>query len=246
MTSVKKLAASQKDAFLEAHTFFSNPTHDKHFNDMVQSLASLQSWLEYFIVPTSFGSDVRNFFVEAVNDSIIAYSQARVGTWRPALQCLRSTLENALVFLYYKDHPVELQLWTQQQHRMGFAELCTYLKAHPLLLKFDHQSETGIVVLGEIYSELSRAVHGSVTFMRMTAKAPKEELPSMHIHSPAELSRFTGLVKTLVEYLNILFVAMFRESLTGTSLPLLRSAIAGAIADKRRKNVKKVFGVTLH
>lgn len=91
---------------------------------------------------------------------------------------MRSTLENTLYFLYYKDHPVELQLWQQQRHRLGFTDLIAYFKGHPLLAEFNHQSETGIVALEDAYASLSKAVHGSVSYFRMVSKAPLQELPS--------------------------------------------------------------------
>lgn len=246
MSYFQSLSASQKAAYLKAHSFFSDPAFEKTYEDLMKSVASLQSWLEYYVNTNRFDAKVSAFFTEAVNDAILAYSFARVGTWRPALQNLRSTLENSLCFLYYKDHPVELMLWARQKHRVGFSDLSQYFKAHPLLCDYSHQSETGIDTLDKCYSGLSKAVHGSVDYFRMVKNSPLERLPSIHVKDAIELSRFKTTLKTLVEALNQLLVAMFRESLQGASLPSLRQGIAGAVSASKRARIKKSFNVMLH
>ena len=54
-----------------------------------------------------------------------------MGSWRAALQSLRSTIDNVLFCLFYKDHPVELRLWGQGKDKRSFSELFGYLKKHP-------------------------------------------------------------------------------------------------------------------
>lgn len=240
------LSDSQRHAYLDAHAFFSDSGSEKSFTGIISSIASLQSWLEYF-VSARFNASVSAFFTEAVNDAILSYSFARVGTWRPALQSLRSTLENCLFFLYYKDHSVELALWSRQKHRIGFTELCHYLRAHPDLSDRNHQSETGIEHLEKAYSQLSQAVHGSVDHFRMVVKtSSSHELPAIHVKSPVELSRYRTMLRQLVEALNQLLVAVFREHLQGAALPALRQAIAAAVSAKKKALAKNVYNVVLH
>jgi hypothetical protein len=231
---------------LEAHSFFSDKAYVQSYLDLITCVASLQSWLEYYVRTNRFDAAVSAFFAEAVNDAILAYSFARVGTWRPALQSLRSTLENSLYFLYYKDHPVELLLWSKQNHRMGFTELSHYLKSHPLLSGYNHQTEIGIGTLDRCYADLSKAVHGSVDHFRMVVKTPFEELPSIHALNAIELARFRKTLRRLVEALNQLFVAMFREALQGAALPSLRNSVAACLSAKKRTTMKQSFNVMLH
>jgi hypothetical protein len=245
MSYLQTLSQSQKQAYEEAHRFFGDQTHEKTYEELISAVSSLNCWLEYYVRTNRFAEEVSDFFAEAVNDAILAYSFARVGTWRPALQSLRSTLENTLHFLYYKDHPVELQLWQQQRHRLGFTELISYFKGHPLLAGFNHQSETGIVQLEDAYASLSKAVHGSVSYFRMVSKAPLQELPSIHVADPVELLRFRSTLRDMVEAMNQLLVAIFRESLRGAALPALRHGIAATVSASRRAAIKKSFSVSL-
>ena len=244
MTYFQDLSKAQRDSFLAAHDYFSDAAHEPVYEQLIELVASLQGWLEYYVKTDRFPENVGNFFAEAVNDAILAYYFARVGTWRPAYQSLRSTLENSLYFLYYKDHPVELKLWEAQQHRMGFTALHGYLKGHPDLAVFNLQI-TGLEAIDASYASLSRAVHGSVEYFRMVSKAPNQELPSIHVHSPIELSHFKTALRKLVEAINQLFVAVFRADLQGTSLPLLRQGVANTIGPKRRTLIKTLFKVTL-
>jgi hypothetical protein len=190
MSYFHDLSKAQKEAYEDAHAFFGDKAHEKTYEVLIGAVSSLNCWLEYYVRTNRFSEEVSDFFAEAVNDAILAYSFARVGTWRPSLQSLRSTLENTLFFLYYKDHPVELQLWQQQKHRIGFTDLVAYFKGHPLLAGFNHQTDTGIVRLEDAYSSLSKAVHGSVSYFRMVNMAPLQELPSTHVTDVVELSRF--------------------------------------------------------
>lgn len=246
MSYFEELSAAQKDAFLDAHAFFSDTASERIFAKIIPSISSLQSWLEYYVLTDRFGQLVSDFFSEAVNDAILSYSFARVGTWRPALQSLRSTIENVLFFLYYKDHPIELALWHKQKHRIGFTHLCQYLRAHPFLSERDHQSETGIDDVEKAYARLSQAVHGSVEHFRMVKKSGTGKLPSVHVKSVPELSRYRSMTKEVIGALNLLLVATFSQDLQGTSLPTLRSGIGGALSAHAKNTCKGVFKVVLH
>jgi hypothetical protein len=245
MSLFSDFSNTQISAFTEAHGFFSDSASEKQFNSIFSSIASLQAWLEYFVDTNRFSEKTQMFFFEAVNDAILSCYFARVGTWRPAIQSLRSTLENCLQFLYYKDHLVELKLWENQKHKIGFQRLEEYLKQHPILAGHDHQSETGLVQIEQSYSLLSKAVHGSVDGFRMVSKSPGKQLPSIHVNSMVELSRYRTLVRSLFEALNQLLVAIFNEELQGTALPSLRQAIAHATSAGTRRTVKKAFKVVL-
>src|SRR5437867_1900885 len=95
-------------------------------------VASLNAWREA-LLSGLISSGSLAFFLEAQNDAVISHVLASLGSWRSALKSLRSCIENVCSCLYYKDHPVELELWTAGNHRMDFINLIKYLWRHPEL-----------------------------------------------------------------------------------------------------------------
>src|SRR5580700_8104765 len=72
-------------------------------------LVSLQAWRAHVETRISEGSLA--FFLEAQNDALTSHVFGRLGSWRSALKALRGCIDNVLFCVYYKDHPVELELW---------------------------------------------------------------------------------------------------------------------------------------
>ena len=85
-------------------------------------LCSMQAWRSE-LLDSAVDTEALAFFIEAQNDGVVSHVQARQGCWRPALQALRSMIENSYQMLYYKDHPIELMLWHQSKHRLNRKEL---------------------------------------------------------------------------------------------------------------------------
>jgi hypothetical protein len=131
----------------------------KNYLSSYTRLTSLNSWREE-LVSQVVSPDSLAFFLEAQNDALISHVFASMGSWRSALKSLRGCIENTLHCLYFKDHPVELQLWSVGRFRLAFSELCDYFLHHP---QFDavppHLS--GLDLVRKEYGVLSRAVHGS-------------------------------------------------------------------------------------
>src|SRR5262249_46734910 len=89
----------------------------KKYLDSYRRIVTLNAWrtelLEKTISPESLA-----FFLESQNDALTSHVFSRFGSWRSALKSLRSCIENVLFCLFYKDHPIELQLWHKGRHRL--------------------------------------------------------------------------------------------------------------------------------
>jgi hypothetical protein len=214
--------------------------HDDVFRSSYRRLTSLQAWRSS-LLQGHLPGDSLAFFLEAQNDALVSHTLAQVGSWRSALQALRSCLENVVVCLYYKDHPVELQLWHKGRHRLGFAAALEYFQAHPILDKLP-QSLTGIDALSKEYAVLSRAVHASATSFRMTADATGTLLWSS---ASASVGAWATREIHAVSSVNMLLVALYRTELEGARLPGLRQAISLAIPSSRHGALRSTLKVAL-
>lgn len=202
-------------------------------------IGSLNGWREYILV-TVVPAGALAFFLEAQNDALVSHVFACFGSWRSALKALRSCIENVAFCLFYKDHPVELELWHRGQHRMEFATLWDYFSRHPQIASIDRAS-SGLDILRKEYSVLSRAVHGSGTF-RMTAG---QDSTALWTSAKPNLGAWITRESTTLAGVNLLLLAMFREQLQGTRLPVLRALISLAVPTSRYATVKRSLDVSL-
>jgi hypothetical protein len=143
--------------------------------------------------------------------------------------------------LFFKDHPVELELWLLGKYKPSFNETKEYISRHPRFLGLQ-PSETGIDSLGTEYGTLSRAVHGGASF-RMTVKGDETLLWSSE---RASLGGWASRESSAVTAANLVLLTMFRQNLQGAAMPLLRKAISLAIPAGRHAMIKKSLGVTLY
>jgi hypothetical protein len=214
-------------------------TLDPSFNDeCYRRLVAINSWrLDVF--STSLGEDVLSFFLESQNDALLSLVSASVGAWRPALQSLRACMENALFFLYFADHPVELRLWELGQYKIGVSEIIAYLEKHPDL-RDSSIAKGALQGLQKEYGTLSRAVHGHRQFQMtkgntsgvLLFKAQKSDIGAYKTRQAAVLSS-----------LNKLLIAMYHSRLEGTRVPGLRKLIAKMLPPDVLQTIKTEFGV---
>jgi hypothetical protein len=100
--------------------------HREHFLESYRRMTSLQAWRSE-LLENAISSDSLAFFLEAQNDALISHVLASFGEWRSSLKALRSCIENVMFAMYYKDHPVELQLWMDGRHHLNYSEMATLL-----------------------------------------------------------------------------------------------------------------------
>jgi hypothetical protein len=152
------------------------------------------------------------------------------------LQALRSCIENALLALYYKDHPVELRLWEQQ--RLTFSQLHSYFAAHP-----DKPAAASIAALESIaaeYATLSRAVHASAQSFRMA-----DENVRFFVADQASLGGWRTRETRTIGSVNLVLLWFFRDHLTGARLTNLRRMVAYPLSVSQRAEVRRHLRIVL-
>jgi hypothetical protein len=211
---------------------------DIYFQSYLQ-LVSLNVWRSELLA-NAVSTDSALFFLEAQNDGLVSHVLARIGAWRSALKSLRSCLENIAFGLYFKDHPVELTLWKVGKYKPGFASTVEYLERHPALDGIK-EHVVGLDLFKQEYGTLSKAVHGSAPF-QMTAGTGATSLWTGSLKS---LKQWRTRQRLVIQSINLLLIALFREQLQGAQHPQLRQAISFAISPAKFPDIKSILGVVL-
>jgi hypothetical protein len=215
-------------------------SNQPHYAESYRRLCCLQTIKNELVIP-NFSEASAAFFFEGHNDALTSHVSASLGAWRSALQALRSCLENTVCSIYYKDHPVELELWTSGKFRIGFSELEKYLTQHPRLGSLD-PAVSGLQTIGEEYATLSKAVHASAQNFRMTDAARSVLLWSDDV---PRVGMWACREQKVLEGISLLMTALYSEQLQGTKLTSLRSMLFFTIPPKKRKDVKSCLGVSI-
>jgi len=212
----------------------------KHFSASYRRLSCLNGIQHALILP-QFGNDSAAFFLEAQNDALVSHVSANVGSWRAALQSLRSCVENVLCSIFYNEHPVELELWAKGDFRIGFADLHRYMVKHPRLSSYG-SAITGLDTIKGEYELLSKAVHASAKSFRMTEGAAKVLLWSIE---EAKLGAWSTREKRVLEAICSLSACYFALQLQGNKQAGLRSVMFFAIGKARRDQLKQRVGIAI-
>jgi hypothetical protein len=202
-------------------------------------LTSLQSWRAIVLAPST-AEGALSFFLEAQNDGLVSHVMARLGSWRVALQSLRSCIENVLVCAYYMDHPVERELWEQGRHRIGFTALHEYLGRHPRLSTLS-AADNGLEILFQEYTTLSRAVHGSAASFRMTQTGNT----LLWAADSAKLGQWATREARTILGINLLMLSLFRDRMSGAAHRDLRKAVSFAVPVSRHARIRQIQRVSL-
>lgn len=203
-------------------------------------LTALQALRARIITP-KYSSGSASFFLEAQNDALISHVNATTGSWRAALQSLRSVLENALNAVYYRDHEVELMLWENGDFRISPAELRAYVARHPFISRHEPKLKIMETIEAE-YATLSKAVHGSKASFRMTAADTGISLWSS---DTAKLGMWSTRHQKVVQAVTMLFATLHAAELQGTQNSDLRSVMYFAISQSKRTAMKSALKVSI-
>jgi len=201
-------------------------------------LVSLQAW-RTFLEPR-VSSPSLAFFLEAQNDALVSHVFASLGSWRSALKSLRSCIENVAFSLYYKDHPIEFELWEAGKHKPPISDYLTYLEHHPRRVTAARVDPMPHIQAE--YSTLSKAVHASAKSFRMTNDVKTTLLWS---EAKASIGQWQTREAAVLTNLNLLLLAHFRDQLCGAAEPGLREAIGLAIAPAIFPDIKTNLKVVL-
>ena len=215
-------------------------SHNSSFRRSYRRLTSLQAWRVYIVERTG-PPECLPFFLEAQNDGIYSHVLAQMGVWRLALQSLRSCLENCCLYLFYKDHLVELEQWKSGAHRLSFRELNQYFGRHPSLVNVP-RSVNGLDQLATQIDVLSQVVHGSALDFRMTGE---NAFPNLWDTQSERLSLWETNEKRTIEAINLLLVVFFGPMIAGTQQQSLREVVGYSITPAKRATINKYFKVNL-
>lgn len=213
---------------------------NKVYKESYRRLCCLQA-LKSEIVTKFFNEKSAAFFIEAHNDALTSHVSASFGAWRLALQSLRSSIENALCALYYKDHPVELELWSKGKFRIGFTDLFAYASKHPQIDGLP-SSVCGLEIIKDEYTTLSKAVHASAVDFRMTDNASKVLLWNTET---VKANKWASREQSVVQGICLLIISHFCEQLQGTKLTQLREVLFFGVSVKQRELIKEHLHITI-
>jgi len=234
-----RFAASWKGALQSAQIQLA--PHNARFQESYRRLTTLQAWRTVLLEPVTTPESLE-FFLEAQNDALVSHTLAQLGSWRTALMSLRSCIENVVFFLYYKDHPVELELWQRGRHRLPFSSGITYLKGHPAVEGVP-KGLAGLELIEKEYSTLSRAVHASAKSFRMTTAT---STPTLWSFTPQSISGWSTRERSVIQGLNYILLCLFREALCGTRLPNLRKSISLVVPRAKHVAIRQHYKVSLY
>lgn len=179
------------------------------------------------LISHSFLPGAKRFIDEAHNDLLVSHVCASMGSWRAALQSLRSFIENVMSGFYYNDHRVELDLRSSGA-RISPRELREYFSTHPdIKLAADAYDLKNC--LDREYAELSKAVHASNNLFRMS-----DENGTIFAVAPdvAELGKWAKREHEIFAIAILIIFPYFKDKLKGAALGNLRSALQPLVSDK--------------
>ncbi len=227
-----------KDMFNNA--FDTLESNNNFYIESYKRLSSFEAWKAY-VLENKISSQSLSFYLEAQNDALLSYAFARIGSWRSALQCLRSVIENTLFFLYYKDHSVEYELWELGKHKLPISEYVKYISNHPKMCSLD-DNLSGLALLKSEHSTLSKAVHASSINFRMTNNSP---FPALMQPDVIKLNQWQSREKKVVLIINLILIAMYFDDLEGAKLRSLRKSISFAIPIRLHEQIRNQYNIQL-
>lgn len=193
------------------------------------------------LVDAYFSKEAAHFFFEAHNDALLSHVNASFGSWRPALQSLRSCMENTMAAIYYKDHPVELEKWKYGDFTIQPRDLREYISEHPKLRALSSEIDLKNQ-LNKEYATLSKAVHGSNSLFRMTSIDGKTNIAAPNA---ADLGKWSTRERSTINICTVMLVGVLSDHLDGAKLSGLRDILGIALSKDSRAALKKHLNVNV-
>ena len=209
------------------------------FQTSYRRVISLQAWRDRFF-ERCHSNAVSSLFLEAQNDALLSIVLAHLSMWRPALQSLRSCLENILNTCYYVDHPIELVLWEKAEHRMTFSELATYFSRHPHTTTLQGLPNVVSHIRFE-YKVLSKAVHASARSFHMTKGGAIRITHSNDV----DYNQWDTRHSSTLLWLNLLLLDLHSDILVGSQNIDLRKSISLAIPSRYHSDIAEHLDIHL-
>lgn len=199
----------------------------------------LESW-RHHLLSTRLATGAP-FWYEAQNDYLLSLVHAGRGTWRSALQALRSFLENAAGSLYYMDHPVEARRFDRGDFRLSWTETKQYFATYPYVSDAAFRISTWEQLAHE-YAELSKAVHGSAESFRMTES---QRFPVLCSSDQVRIGAWRTRCISSAKAIHLLLMIHFASELAGARLRGLREDLGGVFSARDKSRVRQSLGIVL-
>lgn len=150
-------------------------------------------------------SERMEFLKEMHSDFVHLQVSLPLGLKKSSFLSLRAGIEHTLMHIYYKDHPIELQLLNESPENKTTTEfLFKYLNTHP---KFKNEKIKPLIEkIHEHYSKLSKTIHGTSTAYFQQHKTISE----IQI-SDAEFDNIVKDVKILIDSLMTIIIIFHRS-----------------------------------
>lgn len=213
-------------------------------NDKLQAsycrLAGFNS-IKRDIVDYQLKEGPKRFFYEAHNDLLLSHVNANLGSWRTALQSLRSFIENSLSAFYFADHSVEMRRWEAGDLKIAPKELREYFSVHPDITKLSPGFKVK-EVLDQEYATLSKAVHASNNLFRMT-----DQDGTIAIGNPnlADLGKWATREQAAFEIVVVIAMVCLKDHVEGAKLPNLRKTLSLSLRKSCRNALNAAFGISI-
>lgn len=193
------------------------------------------------IVEPHFPKSAAHFFFEAHNDALLSHVNASFGSWRLALQTLRSFMENTMAAIFFLDHPVEFEKWSIGEFQLSPKQMREYIAEHPKLASLVKDLDLK-AALDKEYGTLSKAVHASNSLFRMTAADGKVNIANP---STAELGKWSARERSTIDLCISVLVGILCDYLDGAKMQNLRTVLGVAVQTKSRSALKKHLNVSI-
>ena len=203
-------------------------------------LATLNA-IKLDLIEGDWSEPAKRFFEEAHNDAMLSHLNASFGSWRPALQSMRSFLENTMMAIYYSEHPVELLKWERGDHRIEPRDLREYVASHPVIALVASDTDLKKELDSE-YRDLSAAVHGSKSIFRMTNSDGK---PNLAETKPERLGKWAARERATVNLCVLMLASFFNQGLDGAKRQPMRDSMRISLSKKSKAALKKHFNVRI-
>lgn len=209
------------------------------FKAAFRRLVAMQAWRSEIFADKLCPASLQ-FALEGQNDLLVAYLMARSGQWRSALQSQRAAIENYLNAIFFKDHPVELELWATNKFTTQFSEMYSYFLKHPKNFRREPRL-FGMDIIKSEYATLSKAVHGSAQAFRMSS----EDGPSFFSDDITLLAKWDHRNRQVIRGLCLLLLSIFQDDLVATRKRNLRLSLAHGLRAGDKDWIKEEFKVTI-
>lgn len=209
------------------------PELDNFIYASLKSIISLKIWSKYLKDSEEIPIGLDQYFDELISNLNYILLMGVIGYRVPSFVMIRRSLENYLMFLYYKDHPIEFYKKEQNHIKRDFLRndiLIKYIEEYPFEMdsKIDSASHTKLakeVMKRWIkqYQELSNFVHGTnIKFLELKSYLDDIQPTNAVLSSVKDqMLLFSSIVNTL----NILFFQEKYQELSEDEKTIVRFSI---------------------